>query len=283
MTPTGTLLIPKFSLSSFISKKDQETTVLSVGDIMLGRYCNVQMLKRKDFRYLFSNTANFTSSADITFGNLEAPFLENCPTTETGMVFCARPEAIEGLAFGGFNLLSIANNHILNHGQEGLEQTKNLLSKNNIQFSDSNNLTKKELNNVNFGFLSFDLVTYPNTQVIEKVKENISKVDVLIVSLHWGAEYQKEPGSQQKKLAHELLDAGVKIILGHHPHVTQPTETYGNGLIFYSLGNFIFDQPWSEATKQGQIAKITFEGEKIKSYEVVPIYIQTYCQPQLTQ
>lgn len=250
---------------------------------MLGRYCNVQMLKQKDFRYLFSNTANFTSSADITFGNLEAPFLENCPSNSEGMVFCARPEAIEGLAFGGFNLLSIANNHILNHGQEGLEQTKNFLIKNKIQFSDPNEITTKQVNNVNYGFLSFDLVTDPNAPVLERVKENISKVDVLLVSLHWGAEYQKEPSAQQKKLAHELLDAGVKIIFGHHPHVVQPMETYGNGLIFYSLGNFIFDQPWSEATKQGQIAKIIFEGEKIKSYEAIPFYIKDYCQPELTQ
>lgn len=141
----------------------------------------------------------------------------------------------------------------------------------------------KQFNNVSFGFLSFDLVTYPKTLIVEKVKENISKVDVLIVSLHWGAEYQKEPNAQQKKLAHEIIDAGAKIIIGHHPHVTQPVESYRSGLIFYSLGNFVFDQPWSEATKQGQITKIIFEGKDVKSYELTPIYIRDFCQPQLSQ
>lgn len=285
-TSAKTLFIPKFSLSSFIPQKDKEITLLAVGDIMLGRYCNVQMLKQKNFRYPFLKTANLTSSADITFGNLEAPFLESCPTTETGMIFCARPEAIEGLIFGGFDILSLANNHILNHGQKGLEQTKELLEKNNILYSPlipSSDLTIKKINNLSLGFLSFDLVTYPNTQVIEKVKENISKVNILIVSLHWGTEYQKEPSLQQRKLARELVDAGVKIIIGHHPHVIQPVESYENGLIFYSLGNFVFDQPWSEATKQGQAARIVFEGKNIKSYELIPIYIHDFCQPQLEQ
>lgn len=282
-TSAKTLLIPKFSLSSFIPQKDKETTLLAVGDIMLGRYCNVQMLKQRNFRYPFLKTADLTSSADITFGNLEAPFVENCPTTGTGMIFCARPEAIEGLTFAGFNILSLANNHILNYSQSGFEQTKNLLSKNDILFSDPNNITMKQFNNVNYGFLSFDLVTYPNAQVIEKVKENISKVDVLIVSLHWGAEYQKEPNTHQRQLARQAVDAGAKIVLGHHPHVTQPVESYGSGLIFYSLGNFVFDQPWSTETKKGQMTKIIFEGKDIKSYELIPIYIHDFCQPQLSQ
>jgi len=285
-TSAKTLLIPKFSLSSFIPQKDKETTLLAVGDIMLGRYCNVQMLKQRNFRYPFLKTADLTSSADITFGNLEAPFVENCPTTGTGMIFCARPEAIEGLKFAGFDVLSLANNHILNYGQGSLEQTQSILSSSNILYSplsSSNNITMKQFNNVNYGFLSFDLVTYPNAQVIEKVKENISKVDVLIVSLHWGAEYQKEPNTHQRQLARQAVDAGAKIVLGHHPHVTQPVESYGSGLIFYSLGNFVFDQPWSTETKKGQMTKIIFEGKDIKSYELIPIYIHDFCQPQLSQ
>lgn len=256
----------------------------------------MQMLKNNDWKYPFLKTADLTSSTDITFGNLEAPIVENCPTTGTGMIFCARPESIEGIKFAGFDILSIANNHILNYGQKGLESTKNILSEGRISFSDPNNITMpvlskalyhpvqgkvegKQFNNISFGFLSFDLVTYPKTPVIEKVKENISKTDVLIVSLHWGAEYQKEPEKWQKDLAHQIIDSGVKVIIGHHPHVTQPMETYHNGLIFYSLGNFVFDQPWSEETKKGGIAKIIFEGINIKSSELIPIYIQDFCQP----
>jgi len=296
---------PKYFFSSLLDKTPQ-TTLIAVGDIMLGRYCNVQMLQNKDFKYPFLKTADFISSADITFGNLEAPIVENCPTTETGMIFCSRPESVEGLKHAGFDILSIANNHILNYGQKGLDQTKSLLAQNNI-FPSANDLIVKKTNNINFGFLSFDLLTYPNSPVLKKIKDSVSKVDILIVSLHWGNEYQKKPAEWQKTLAHQAVDAGAKIIIGHHPHVTQPAEKYNNGLVLYSLGNFVFDQPWSEETKKGEIAKIIFEGKEInkfdsyeinkfdsaeinkfvsaeiKSYELFPIYIQNYCQPELLQ
>ena len=281
---TKTLIAPtRVSLFSNLlpsTNNKTQTTLIAVGDIMLGRFVNIQMLKEKDWRYPFLNTADLTSSADITLGNLEAPFFDSCPTTATGMIFCVRPEAIEGLKFAGFDVLSIANNHILNYGPKGLESTKKILSDNKISFSDPNNITIKQFNNTSFGFLSFDLITFPNTPVIEEVKKYSPQVDVLIVSLHWGAEYKKEPALFQKELAHQIIDAGAKIIIGHHPHVAQPTEEYKNGLIFYSLGNFVFDQPWSEETKKGNIAKIIFDGKNIKTYEEIPVYIEN-SQPQL--
>jgi poly-gamma-glutamate synthesis protein (capsule biosynthesis protein) len=262
--------------------KRKAVTLIAVGDIMLGRMVNVQMLKYKDFKYPFLKTASLTSSADITFGNLESPLINNCPTTSIGMVFCGRKEAVEGLKFGGFDVLSIANNHILNHGQEGRRQTMELLDKSGIAAA-SDQLITKQFGNITFGFLAFDLVTYPKALVVEEVKKNANKVDILIVSLHWGAEYQKEPTSTQRQLARQIIDAGAKVIVGHHPHVTQPTEKYHDGLIFYSLGNFVFDQPWSEETKKGKIAKVIFEGKKIKSFEEIPIYIEDYSQPQIAQ
>jgi len=238
------------------------------------------MLEKNDWQYPFRETASLLSSANITFGNLESPIIENCPTTSAGMIFCARKESIEGLKSAGFDVLSIANNHILNYGGKGLEETRNLLETNNILPS-QNEITIYRYNDINFGFLSFDLVTYPSLSPLSHISLISPTVDILIVSLHWGAEYQKEPSEEQKKLARQIIDAGAKIIIGHHPHVIQPTEEYHNGLIFYSLGNFVFDQPWSEETKKGNIAKIIFAGKNIKSYELIPVYIKDYCQPTL--
>ncbi len=281
------LLAPKFLFSPTFTSRltthfppftPKTTTLVAVGDIMLGRYVNIKMQKHGDWSYPFLKTSSLTSSADITFGNLEAPFIEGCRNAETGMIFCARKEAIQGLKLAGFDILSVANNHILNQGQEGLKQTIELLNQNGIT-SSTNQLTNK----LNFGFLSFDLVTYPKTPVVEEVKKNTGKTDILIISLHWGAEYARQPTSAQKELAHQIIDAGAKVIVGHHPHVTQPTEKYHDGLIFYSLGNFVFDQPWSEETKKGKIAKIVFEGKKIKSFEEIPIYIEDYSQPKIVQ
>ena len=275
------LFPPKYSLRD-ITKRSTQTILVSVGDIMLGRYCNVQMLQNKDWKYPFLNIADFTSSADITFGNLEAPIVENCPTTETGMIFCSQPDSIEGLKFAGFDVLSLANNHILNQGEFGLAQTQEILKKNQILPASPNPLSIKKVNGTSFGFLAFDLVTYPPPR-LAVFGEAGRAVDILIVSLHWGNEYQKQPAKSQVELAHQIIDSGAKIVIGHHPHVTQPVEEYKDGLIFYSLGNFVFDQAWSEETKKGAIAKIIFEGKKIKSYELVPIYIENFCQPRLVK
>lgn len=291
-----TPLLSRLSQLSPISPIPPKTvSFIAVGDIMLGRYVNYKMIKENNWQYPFLKTGALTSSADIAFGNLEAPFVENCPTTTTGMIFCARKEAIEGLKFAGFDVLSLANNHILNYGHEGLEYTKKLLEENKILYSCpsypscSSNPSVISKNYLSFGFLAFNLLDQPLTithdreqmSIFQLIKEEAKSVDVLIVSLHWGNEYQKQPTENQKKLAHEIIDTGAKIIIGHHPHVIQPIEEYNDSLIFYSLGNFVFDQPWSEETKKGEIAKIIFDGKNIESYETIPIYIKNLSQPYL--
>ena len=257
-------------------------TLIAVGDIMLGRSVNAKMRSLNDFTYPFQKTADILRSTDLTFGNLESPFWKDCPTTNTGMVFCADPKAIQGLTFSGFDILSIANNHILNYGSQGKQYTINLLQQNGILSSAENNIAIKQYNNLTIGFLSFDLTkTRSNQQILDMVTRYTSQAGILVISHHWGQEYEKIPQTWQTELAHQIIDSGAKVIIGHHPHVTQPTEEYNNGLIFYSLGNFVFDQPWSEETKKGKIAKIVFEGKQIKSWQEIPIYIIDYSQPKL--
>lgn len=259
----------------------KQTTLVAAGDVMLGRFVNIKTRQGKDYRYPFLKTGAILTAADITFGNLESPMIANCPETATGMVFCAPSEAIEGLIFAGFDILSIANNHIYNYGKEGRRETIELLKQNGIT-SSFESLIIKEVNDLKFGFLSFDLTVNNRAQpVLDKVNESVPKIDILIVSLHWGNEYQKEPRDWQTALARQIIEAGARVIIGHHPHIVQPAEKYGRGLIFYSLGNFVFDQPWSEETKKGQIAKVVFTGKEIKDYELFPVYIKD-SQPQLT-
>jgi poly-gamma-glutamate synthesis protein (capsule biosynthesis protein) len=259
----------------------KKTTFIAVGDVMLGRKVNTQMIKYNDFKYPFLKTASFLSSADLAFGNLESPIVNGCPATNTGMVFCGQEKALEGLIYAGFDVLSIANNHIYNQGRTGRGQTIDFLAKNGLLAS-AEELEIKEVNGIRFGFLSFDL-TVDNRfgLVLESVKKHTPEVEVLVVSLHWGVEYEKEPRAWQRDLARQAIDSGAKLVVGHHPHVTQPTEEYQGGLIFYSLGNFVFDQMWSEETKKGQIAKVIFEGSEISAYEEIPVYITDYCQPEI--
>ena len=265
---------------------------------MLGRNVNKKMHEYNDFLYPFKKVADFTSKANITFANLESPFFDKCPVVGSGtFTFCGDYRSIEGLKLAGFDVLSLANNHILNYGDSGLKQTADLLAQNNISFTNFDPSSKyydniyyysepavREIDGQRFGFLAFNLTFGLKPQiVIEKTKEQIDKVDVLIVSLHWGEEYKPKPAKWQVDLAHQLIDSGVKVILGHHSHVIGEYERYNDGLIFYSLGNFVFDQMWSQETREGLVVKINFEGKEIKDYQTYPVLISDYSQPDFIE
>lgn len=278
------LLTPITQLTTQNPSSSQDITFMAVGDIMLGRSVNAKMRSLNNFTYPFQKTSNILKSADITFGNLESPFWSDCPTTNTGMIFCADPKVVEGFVYAGFDIVGLANNHILNYGKDGLEYTKQILESSNILYSplSFSKVTTKQSGGLSFGFLAYDLTNGISHSLLSQISLISPTVDILIVSLHWGNEYEKKPQSWQTELAHQIIDSGAKVIIGHHPHVTQPTEEYNGGLIFYSLGNFVFDQPWSEETKKGNIAKIIFEGKNIKSFEEIPVYIIDSSQPQIT-
>ena len=102
----------------------------------------------------------------------------------------------------------------------------------------------------------------------------------MIVSIHWGVEYEQSPTERQEMFAHLAVDSGASVVLGHHPHVVQPVEEYKDGYVFYSLGNFVFDQMWSEETRNGLIARIFFEGGQIKKVETIKVTIYEFHQPR---
>lgn len=258
---------------------------MAVGDVMLGRSVNAKMRKLNNFTYPFLKTASFLKLADLTFINLESPFYDPCPTTNEGMKLCADPRAIEGLILAGVDVVNLANNHSRNYGQAGVEITQNLLQENKIAFiSHEDNFLIRAVKGIRFGFLGFDLTSgYQEEEIIEAVKEKRPQVDLLIISFHWGTEYAPEPTTKQVALAHRMIDAGADLILGHHPHVIQKVEDYHGRKIVYSLGNFIFDQPWSEATKKGLVGIFTFQEKRLVKSEFKEASIQDFCQPEFVE
>lgn len=260
------------------------TTLVATGDVIPARAVNYQAVTRKDFKWPFLNTALFLRSADITLINLETPLIKNCPLTQTGMVFCGVDANIEGLLFAGVDVANLANNHSENYGQKGLEETEKLLTNNGILYSDSSNTTIKQYNNLKFGFLGFNVLNKINTDTIAlAIKSAKSQVDILVVSFHWGAEYQSQPAKETITFAHLAVDSGADLIIGNHPHWIQPVEIYNNKLIMYAHGNFVFDQMWSEKTKEGVVGKYTFYGKTLIDAEFLPIYIREYGQPQFLE
>lgn len=240
------------------SRGFNEKTILFVGDIMLDRAVERLMRKNSIF-YPFQKINQLTKGIDIVFGNLEGPIMENPPNfSDKSLKFAFSPDVVEGLKFANFNLFSLANNHTLNMRESGLEETKEFLEEKNINFVGdplkcTEDFSYQEDKIIFFAFNK----TYPSGCSDEEIVDVVKSVRLknpqkfLIISIHWGKEYQLRSSTSQQKLAHKIIDTGADLIIGHHPHTVQEIEIYKNKLIFYSLGNFVFDQYFSKDTQQG--------------------------------
>ncbi|MBU2592785.1 MAG: CapA family protein [Patescibacteria group bacterium] len=263
--------------------KNQKIVIAAVGDLGLGREVNWQIKTRQDPNFPFLKTAEILKEANLAVANLESPLIKNCLPTRTGMKFCASPELVEGLVFAGIDLVNLANNHTDDYGQEGFEQTLEALNDYRIGYFGSGTIGRRDIDGRRIAFLGFDDTVQPTEEeeVAGQTEKSKKESDLVIVSFHWGVEYQKTPSQRQKELAHLAIDHGADLVIGHHPHVLQPIEYYQGKLILYSLGNFVFDQMWSRETRIGAIALITFEKGEQAKLELLPTLIKDCCQPEL--
>lgn len=274
-------------LSFLVTKSPTPTpqiSVIVVGDIMLGRTVMTTSLDGGDLVYPFRKVADKLKGADLVFANLENPVITNCPRSTTGTIFCADPRMLQGLVFSGIDVVTLANNHTLNHGQKGLDETVKEVENYGIQTTGRSNLVVKMIGDTKFGFLGFEKSQQSNPKLNSSERELIStansKVDILIIGMHWGVEYQNKALPGVRALARVLIDLGADVVVGSHPHWVQNIE-YINGVpIYYSLGNFVFDQPWSEETKKGLAVKLIFENNKFVKDEKMPIYMKYHAQPE---
>lgn len=260
-----------------------ETELIITGDVMIGRSVMTKSLGMSNPSYPFAKVADKLNSADIVFSNLETPIINNCPNSDSGFKFCADSRMIEGLKFAGIDIVNLANNHTLNYGQEGLKETENILTENEIKWVGDGNLAIVEKNGTKFGFLGFNFVdNKPQDSDFELIKESKKKVDVLIPMIHWGVEYTNHPTETQKLIAKDLINAGADVVVGGHPHWIQNVDYINDKPIFYSLGNFVFDQPWSEETKNGLVVQLIYKNKTLSNIKELPIYMRNFAQPEWT-
>jgi poly-gamma-glutamate capsule biosynthesis protein CapA/YwtB (metallophosphatase superfamily) len=270
--------------------------LLFAGDVMLSRGVRRQILATGDPALPFRKIAPLLGSADLTFINLESPFSDRGPYHPDGLIFHAAPDTIAGLQLSRIAVASTANNHARDCGPHGVAFTAQWLCAHGIQPVGST-LPRGivlERNGVRFGFLAYtydqqngnwhDLderipLTDPSAAARD-IRSLRPRCDVVIVSMHHGIEYMTKPSPAQISFAHAAIDAGATLVIGHHPHVVQPLEKYKEGLIFYSLGNFIFDQFQRQATQHGEIAEVDFLGKGIFLANVWPVKI-TRTGPEL--
>lgn len=236
-----------------------------VGDIMMDRYVGT-LIKRNGFDYLFKDLMaqdkTFFSDFDLVSGNLESAVTNKGAHYPPVAVndFAVAPELVGKLQGYNFNHLTIANNHITDQGVKGLEETRQNLDSLKIFYSgsadsavDANSISHFDLQETKVATLAYSMVYHPInlTEAVAQIKKAKNRAELVIVNIHWGEEYQIKFNAEQQIIARTFIDAGADIIIGHHPHVVQGMEIYRERPIFYSLGNFIFDQYFSVETQRG--------------------------------
>jgi poly-gamma-glutamate synthesis protein (capsule biosynthesis protein) len=290
-------------LQDNIRRNAPTSTLIFVGDIMLSRNVGTKMEKLGDWEFPFKKIKKYLSGADFVFGNLEGPISNRGNNQGSIYSFRADPRAVLGLRAAGIDVVSLANNHIWDWGAEALVDTVEVLKEADI-VSLGAGVNKKEANSGNIfkvngtkiGFLAYtDL--YPKSlianeenpgisdwnedQVLSDIKRLKAESDLLFVSWHTGTEYEQIPNPQQREIYRGLIEKGVDLVIGHHPHVTQPIEEYGGGWIAYSLGNFIFDQPFSKNTMEGMVLEVLVRNGKITKVEAKKVILNQDFQPSL--
>jgi poly-gamma-glutamate synthesis protein (capsule biosynthesis protein) len=249
---------------------------------------------RRDPAFPLRDLAPLLQSADIAFVNLESPFSDRGAVVEHGMVFKAEPDMIAALEVAGVDVVSTANNHARDQGSHGVEFTLDWLERHQIAVAGTGASAEAahagvviERNGVRFGFLAYtyDQSNGNHTDIDDRVavmdvthmREDVGRLamraDTIIVSMHAGNEYSPKSNTQQVAFARAAIQAGARVVAGHHPHVTQPWEWYGDGVIFYSLGNLVFDQFQRVETQRGVLADIEFEGSRLVRASVLPVDI----------
>ena len=278
--------------------KIEEIQISLVGDILLDASIRGH-IDKQGYAYPYEHVKEYFLNDDLSIGNLETSITlagEKWPDKQFS--FRSDPKNLPYMKEAGIEVVSLANNHSLDYGYEGLMDSLNYLEEANIEFVGAGRNIEEAIktviidkNNIKIGILGFSRVV-PDVgwwatanrpglagaydgqlegalKIIQAAKE---EVDILIIALHWGKELHEEPRIEEIRAAKRMIDSGADVIAGHHPHVLQGIEIYKNKPIFYSLGNFIFGSR-NDLTANTIIAQLNYENQNLKEIEIIPFSI----------
>ena len=284
------------------------TTILFTGAIVPGRCVQAAIDAQDNADFLYDDVRELISSADIAVGTLNAALTDFSPYTGCVKTFVlvGSPNNADALANAGFDVMSVATNHIKNCnlstcGDQAFWDTMDNLERVGIvPVGAGNNLQEAmqpiviEKNGIRFGFVSLGEVESrafadENTPGIAPLPADFVEAeanlrsaiaaaraisDVVIAMPHWGSDYSAMPNYRQLFFDQVAIEAGADLVLGNHPHVIQGMREIEGIPVFYSLGSFVFDQDWSLETQQGIVVVVTFEGTELRDYQVIPVHIE---------
>ncbi|MFA6485874.1 MAG: AmmeMemoRadiSam system protein B [Candidatus Magasanikbacteria bacterium] len=259
------------------STNSDMVSLLFFGDMMLDRSVKIRIDEHGPdwiFEKLAGGEGRFFTGTNFVHANLEGPFADSRRATTKTIAFRFDPFLIPTLKKYHFNIFTVANNHTLDMSAAGLQESLVNLDKANIDhYGDGYGIGKdavifKDVNGIRLAFVGFNDTYFrlKKDEIFSTIKDAKLKSTRVIVNIHWGDEYQEISNTNQRDLAHLMIDAGADIIIGHHPHVVQEMEIYKNRPIFYSLGNFVFDQYFSIPTQQGLAVGINLTTSTISAY-----------------
>lgn len=287
-----------------VAASAEPVSVVAVGDLLLGGSA-APHLERMGYGYPFLGTGDLIREADIALANLEAPLTESEKKhPDKTYTFRVPPVAANDIGRAGFDLLTLANNHLGDYGDRGVLDTLQALESAGLGAVGAGSVLAAArrphvatINGVSFAFLAYSN-TFPKSFYAKKdspgtapgyfeyVAADVVKAsaanDHVIVSFHWGGEKMTEPKDYQVALGRLAIDSGADVVIGHHPHVLQGAERYKDGVIFYSLGNYAFGSYSRNAVTAG-LARMWFEGGKLQKAEILPLNVfnhEVHFQPR---
>lgn len=312
LTSTYALPLPTPTLAP---TEPPEITLLFTGDITLGRCVYTISKAAHDMTLPFHSLAEVLQSADLAVGSLDGSISDYNPVppcAENHRNLLAPSETVQGLQFAGFDVMTVATNHAADCGlvrgcdyEALLDTLKNLRAAGIHPVGGGQDLAEAvtpvilAVKGVRFAFLGFSAVNegiwatettpgtgpFLSTIYTEAIRHAKEQADVVIVLPQWGREFSDEMTWLQLDGAQKMVDAGAMLVVGNNPHRVQGLETFPNGAVAaYALGNFVFDQEWSDGTLytiQGVMLKATFRGAQLQGIELIPIHIYDNSQPRL--
>lgn len=283
-----------------VTVKDDPNSILTitmVGDMMFGRNIDEVITPKYGYEHLFKYVRPYFDQSDYITGNFDNPITlrDGYPQADKFIHLRTNPGAAKALKKVGFSSVTLANNHMKDYGKQGLLDTLKVFNQEKIDtvgagrdLKSATKISYQTVNDIKIAVVGFSDVLPKEFRarkdrsgiapadpdvffpLVAKAKNN---ADLVLVHIHWGLEYDSGYHPRQQDLAHALVDAGADIVIGHHPHVLEPVEVYKNSVIFYSLGNFIFDQGWSR-TRESVLVQYKLQPNGQARIEINPILIR---------
>lgn len=279
----------KIWTSEEMDRQNATSTLFVTGDVMLARHVEA-LINKNGLAYTYKSLDIFKTNPAYVLINFESAILEiHKKTPNFAMRFSTDRNFVPALREAGVTHAGLANNHTFDYGSEGFTFAQKTLSQSSlISFGNPNTINASgttiiNLANKKIGVLAVNALygissTIDLKAVLEKLNE---ESDLQIIYVHWGEEYQSRPSAEQRKLAENFIKLGADLIIGHHPHVVQSIEIIDDVPVFFSLGNFIFDQYFSDDVQNGLVLRLDASESELNILPLAFTSLDSHGAPKL--